>query len=61
MQWSVDHVVCPSSVCLSVSFHIFDITIRIVSMMAMMATMAAILKVFNFYLLLNSKSDGAET
>ena len=47
-----------SSVHLSVTFHIFDISIRIVSMMA--AT-AAILKVFSCYLLPNSRSDRAET
>ena len=51
-------LVCPSSVCPSVTFHILDITIRIVSMMA---TMAAILKAFSCYLLLNSNSHGAET
>ena len=51
-------MVCPSSVCLSVTFHIFDIFIRIISMIA---AMAAILKVFIGYLLPNSKSDGAET
>ena len=50
-------MVRPLSVCLSVTFHIFDISIRIVSMMA---AMAAILKVFICYLLPNSKSDGAE-
>ena len=42
--------VCPSSVCLSVTFHIFDISIRIVFIIA---AMAAILKVFNCYLLPN--------
>ena len=51
-------MVCPSSICLSVTFHILDISIRIVSMMA---AMVAILKVFSCYLLPNSKSDGAET
>ena len=51
-------IVCPSSVCPSVSFHIFDISIRIISMMV---TMVAILKVFNCYLLPNGKSDGGET
>ena len=55
MLWSVNHG--PSLIRMSVS-NIFDISIRIVSMMA---TMAAILKVFSCYLLLNSKSDGAET
>ena len=53
MPWSVDSSVCPS-----VTLHIFDISIRIISMMA---TMAATLKVFNCYLLPNSKSDRAET
>ena len=47
-------MVRPSSVCPSVTFHIFDISNRIVSMMAAM-------KVFNCYLLPNSKSDGAKT
>ena len=51
-------MVSPSSICPSVTFNIFDISIRIVSMMD--AT-AAILKVFNCYLLPNCKSDGAET
>ena len=51
-------MVSASSVCQSVTFHIFDIYIRIVSIMA---AMAAILKVFNCYLLPNSKSDGAKT
>ena len=54
MPLSVDHGL-PSSVCLSVTFHILDISMRIGSMMA---AMAAILKVFNCYLLQNSKSDG---
>ena len=51
MPWSVDHG-------LSRTFRICDIFNRIVSMMA---TTAAILKVFNCYLLPNRKSDGAET
>ena len=51
-------MVHPSSACPSVSFHIFDISIRII---IMMVTMAVILKVFNCYLLPNCKSDGAET
>ena len=51
-------MVRPSSLYPSVTFHIFDISIRIVSMMA---TMAAILKVISCYLLPNSKLDGAET
>ena len=46
------------SVCPSVTFHILDISIRIVSMMA---AMAAILKVCYCYMLPNSKSDGQET
>ena len=57
MPWSVGHG--PSLIRMSVSnfsFHILDISIRIISMMA---AMAAILKVFNRYLLPNSKSDGA--
>ena len=40
---------------LSATFHIFDISVRIISMMA------AILKVFSSYLLPNRKSDGEET
>ena len=56
MLWSVDH--CPCLIPMSVTFHIFDISIRMVSMMAAMAT---ILEVFNCYLLLNRKSDKAET
>ena len=47
-----------SSICPSVSLHIFDMSVRIISMMV---TMAAILKVFNCYLLPPRKSDGAET
>ena len=47
--------VSPSSVCLSVTFHIFNNSITIVSIMA------AILKIFSCYLLPNCKSDGAET
>ena len=43
-------MVCHSSVCPSVTFHIFDISIRIVTMIA---AVAAILKVFNCYLLPN--------
>ena len=50
-------MVHPSSICLSVTFHILDISIRIISMLA---AMAAILKVFSCYLS-NSKSDGAKT
>ena len=56
MLWSVDHG--PSLMRMSITFHILDISIRIVSMLA---AMAAILKVFSCYLLLNSKSDGVET
>ena len=57
MPWSVDHGL--SLIHMSVSaFHIFNISIRIISMMV---TMVAILKVFNGYLLPNHKSDGAET
>ena len=54
MPWSVDH--CPSLIGMSVIcfFYIFDISIRIISM-------AAVLKFFNCYLLLKSKSGGAET
>ena len=51
-------MVCPSSIGTSVFFHIFDISIRIISMMVIMM---AILKVFNCNLLPNRKSDGAET
>ena len=51
-------MVCPSSLCPSVTFHIFDISIRIVSMIT---AMAAILEVFSCYLLPTSKSDKAET
>ena len=51
-------MVWPSHVCPSVTFYIFYITIRVVSMMA---TMVAILKVFSCYLLPNSKLNGAET
>ena len=47
-------IVRPSSVCPSVAFHIFNNSIRIISMMAT-------LKVFSCYLLPNSKSDGTET
>ena len=56
MPWSVDYG--PSHITPSISIHIFDISIRIVSRMV---TMADILKVFNCYLIPNSKSDGAET
>ena len=57
MLWSVDH--SPSLISMFVSiFSHFGINIRIISMMV---TMAAILKVFNCYLLRNSKSDGVET
>ena len=55
MLWSVGH--SPSLIRMSVSFNIFDISIRIISMMVTMA----ILKVFNCYLLPNRKSDGVET
>ena len=48
-------MVRPSSICPSVTFHIFNISIRVISMMA---AMAAILKIFSCYLLPNSKSDG---
>ena len=51
-------MVRPLSVCPSVTFHIFDISIRIVSMMA---AMAALLKVFSCNLFPNSKLYGAET
>ena len=51
-------MVYPSSLCPSVTFHIFDIAIRIVSIITVMA---AILKVFNCYLIPNSKSDRVET
>ena len=51
-------MVCPSSVCPLATFHILDISIRIIYMMP---TMTAILKVLNCYLLPNLKSDGAET
>ena len=54
MPWSVD-TVRPSLVCPSVTFHIFDISIRIVSMMD--AT-ADILKVFSCYLFPKRKLDG---
>ena len=47
-------MVRPSSLCPSVSFHNFNISMRILSIMA------AILKVFSCYLFLNCKSDGAE-
>ena len=46
-------VLRPSSVCHSVTFHIFDISV--------MDSTATILKVFNGYLLPNGKSNGAET
>ena len=49
-------MVHPSSVCPSVSYHIFDISI-----ISMMLTMVAILKVFNCYLLPNRQSDRVET
>ena len=48
-------MVHPSSVCPSATSHIFDISFRIISMMA---AIAAILKVFNCCLLPNHKSDG---
>ena len=48
-------MVRPSSVRTSATFYILNIFIRIISMMV---AMAAILKVFNCYLL--TKSDGAE-
>ena len=51
-------MVCPSSICPSATFHIFDISNRIISMMT---AMAAILKVFSSHLLLNGKSGGVET
>ena len=57
MLWSVDHV-RSSSVCQSVTVHIFDISIRMVSMMASVVT---ILKVFNCYMLPTHNLDGAET
>ena len=57
MPWSVDHDQS-IIVCTSVVFCIFNISIRIVSMMD---TTAAILKVFSFYLLPNDRLDGAET
>ena len=47
-------MVHPSSIYPSVTFHISNISIRIVSIMA---AMAVILKVFNCYLLPNRKSD----
>ena len=53
MPWSVDHGHL-SSVCLSATFHIFDISIRNTSMMS---AMAVILKVFSCHLLQNDKSD----
>ena len=57
MLWSVNHG--PSLIHMSIcTFHIFDISIRMISMMAGIVT---ILKVFSCYLLLNHKSDGAET